>query len=91
MSESPARVFGLSHRKGSLVPGADADLILVDPAQREKVDLGAFAPGICPSPLAAAPLAGWPQLTLSRGEIVFADGEVTGKPGRAELIAQRRH
>jgi len=90
MAESPARVFGLSHRKGTLVPGADADLILFDPTRREKVDVGSIAPGICPSPLADAPLAGWPQMTISRGEIVFADGEVTGKPGRAELIAQRR-
>lgn len=90
MSEAPARMFGLSHRKGSLAPGADADIIIVDPTLRQTVDMTAVSPGVCPNPGASGPLAGWPQLTLSRGEVVWQDGEVTGARGRAELIAQHR-
>jgi dihydroorotase len=33
-SEMPARIYGLHPRKGSLEPGADADLVLVDPERR---------------------------------------------------------
>ena len=33
-SEAPARACGLYRRKGSLVPGADADIVLVDQAAR---------------------------------------------------------
>jgi dihydroorotase len=33
-SEAPARLYGLHPRKGSLEPGADADLVLVDPDRR---------------------------------------------------------
>jgi len=90
MAESPARLFGLSHRKGTLTPGADADIILVDPKVRQTVDIAAISPNVCPNPQAGDPLAGWPRITISRGEVVWRDGEVVGAPGRAELIAQVR-
>jgi dihydroorotase-like cyclic amidohydrolase len=89
MAEMPARLFGLGERKGSLAPGADADLILVDPTARQQLDCASVWPGICPSPLADRPLAGWPSLTMSRGDIVFEDGEVVGRPGRGHLVAQQ--
>src|SRR4029434_2049011 len=36
-SENPARIFGLYPRKGAIVPGADADLIVVDLKRRAKI------------------------------------------------------
>jgi len=89
MSETPARLFGLAHRKGSLVPGLDADLILVDPKARQTVDFKTWSPNVCPSPLEGESLAGWPLVTVSRGEVVWRDGRVTGLAGRGDVVPQR--
>jgi dihydroorotase-like cyclic amidohydrolase len=90
MSETPARLFGLGHRKGHLAPGADADLIVVDPAARRSVDAETFWPKVASSPLAGTSLMGWPEITISRGEVICRDGEVLGTPGRAQFIPQKR-
>jgi dihydropyrimidinase len=90
MSETPARLFGLAHRKGTLLPGADADIIVVDPRARRTVDAAAIWPNVCASPLAGRSLAGWPELTISRGEIVWRDGNLTAAHGRGQLIKQTR-
>jgi dihydroorotase-like cyclic amidohydrolase len=88
MSETPARLFGLAHRKGTLLPGADADIILVDPRARRTVDAATLWPNVCPSPLAGRSLAGWPAITISRGQIIWRDGKLTAADGRGQLIKQ---
>ena len=90
MATTPAQLFGLAHRKGSLRPGADADVILIDPAARRAVDTAQLSPGVAPGPLDGVSLAGWPELTISRGEIVWRDGQLTAEAGRGRLIHQKR-
>ena len=89
MSEAPARLFGLAPRKGTLLPGADADIMLVDAQARRSVDAGTIWPNVCPSPLAGRSLAGWPQVTISRGEVVWRDGAFVAAGGRGQLIRQQ--
>lgn len=71
-SYTPARRFGLYPHKGSLQPGADADLVLVDlDTERDVVHEGK---GTCI--YEGMSLRGWPVLTVSRGRVVYEDGEV---------------
>lgn len=88
MSHTPARLFGLGHRKGSLTPGMDADILLVDPTERRQVETQRFWPDLSPSPLAGASLRGWPQTTISRGEIIWREGRFLAGKGRGELVVQ---
>jgi dihydroorotase (multifunctional complex type) len=90
MAETPARLFGLGNRKGSLTPGMDADIILVDPHARQVVEAERIWPSVCPNPLVGRSLAGWPKTTISRGEVVWDDGQFTAAGGRGELIPQRQ-
>jgi dihydroorotase len=80
-SQNPARIFDL--QKGALVPGYDADFIIVGDAKeirREKMH----------SKAGWTPFNGmkgiFPRMTISRGEVVFEDGEIIGKRGRGSFI-----
>ena len=88
MSEMPARLFGLAHRKGTLLPGADADIILIDPGARQVVDAEKIWPEVSPSPLVGQSLGGWPEVTIGRGEVIWRDGAPAAAGGRGELIRQ---
>jgi dihydropyrimidinase len=88
MAEAPARLFGIGRRKGTLNPGMDADIILVDPAVRRTVDAAKIWPDVCSNPLAGASLAGWPQTTISRGEVVWDDGAFTVSGRRGQAVPQ---
>lgn len=71
-SYGPARRFGLYPRKGAIQPGADADLVLVDLDEIRAVDHD--GKGTCI--YQGWQLKGWPVLTVSRGRVVYEDGEV---------------
>lgn len=91
MSEAPARIFGLAHRKGTLLPGADADIILMDTKARRPVDARKVWSKVCPSPLADTPLTGWPEITICRGKVVWREGQLLAAPGFGVHIEQQQH
>jgi len=84
-SYGPSRRFGFYPRKGSLEPGTDADLVLVNlDDEREVVHDGH---GTCI--YEGMKLRGWPELTISSGRVVFDDGVVDeGAHGGATCITR---
>lgn len=87
-SANAARLFGLQGRKGSLAPGADADLVIWDPDAERTIDNGALHHAIDYTPWQGMQVKGWPAATLSRGEVVVREGEVTARPGAGRFLAR---
>jgi dihydroorotase-like cyclic amidohydrolase len=90
MCEKPAKIFGLYPRKGIIVEGADADIVIFDPAVRSviptrnpllKVDYSMYAKQSC---------LGAVIMVLQRGNILMENGELMGKPGQGKFLPGTR-
>jgi allantoinase len=89
ISAEPARLFGLAPRKGTMAPGADADICIYDPRPRTAMkrehmlsqarDVDKLHEGMS--------LQGRVVITLSRGRVVFREGEILAPAGSGRFIA----
>ncbi len=79
-SANPARAFGLYPRKGGIAVGSDADLTVVDLDREVTVTPEALHSAQDFTPFAGMRVRGWPSVTLLRGQVVYADGSVRGRP-----------
>ncbi len=75
-SYNTSRIFGLYPRKGTIRPGSDADLVIVDLSLKKKVSSDLLMSYSDYSIYDGWELEGWPDLTMVRGNIIMEDGEV---------------
>jgi dihydropyrimidinase len=85
-STNPAKIYGLYPHKGSLMPGADADVVLWDAAAQSTIRHADLHDACDYTPYEGQAVRGMPIMTLSRGECVWDRGRVLGKPGRGRFI-----
>ncbi len=72
-SYAPANAFGLYPRKGALLPGSDADIVVVDLNQEHRVDSAVLQSKGSSTPFHDHPVRGAPIHTLVRGRFVMRD------------------
>lgn len=90
LCEGPARRFGLWPRKGALLPGSDADLAVLDPAEEWTVRPEELVTAAGWSPYTGMKLAGWVRHTILRGEVVYDGERVIGEPGSGGFVRPER-
>ena len=88
LSTNPARRFGLTG-KGSLAPGADGDITVIDPDQKWTVDEAELHSNAGWSPYHGYTTSARVTLTVSRGEVVWDGSSLQGSAGRGRLVSSR--
>jgi dihydroorotase len=87
LSENPAKILGLFPRKGALLPGSDADMVVVDFERERTLNNEELYTKVKWSPYAGWRVKGTPILTTVRGKIVAENGKVVGERGHGKYIA----
>ncbi|HUF14214.1 MAG TPA: allantoinase AllB [Longimicrobiales bacterium] len=86
MSQGPARLAGLGRRKGGLVAGLDADVVVFDPEAERTVDATRLHQRHPVTPYAGEKLRGVVEATYLRGELIHRAGEPMGEAGGRLLL-----
>lgn len=87
---TPARLFGMFPRKGTLAVGSDADLVIFDPRADHTLSktIALSRSDYCAYEGMRA--HGFPWLVVQRGKIIAREGRVMGRPGGGEFLPRTK-
>jgi dihydropyrimidinase len=85
-STNPAKIFGLYPRKGSLAPGADADIVIWNPKKKVKYGTALSHQRTDYNLYEGWELTGYPEKVFLRGKLIVDGGEWKGGAGDGQFL-----
>ena len=85
-STSPAKIFGLFPRKGTIAPGSDADLVVFDPTRKQTLSAKTLHMKVDYNPYEGREVTGVSETVLSRGKVIVENGKFTGRAGAGSFL-----
>ena len=86
MSTNPAKIFGLYPRKGALMEGADADIVIWDPKKKVKYGLAMSHQRTDYNLYEGWELIGYPEKVFLRGQLIVDENEWKGRKGMGQFL-----
>lgn len=87
---NPAKLFGMYPKKGTLMPGSDGDVVIIDPTMEVTLTKGSLHSNVDYTAYEGFKLKGYPIMTLSCGEVIVKDNEFIGQKGRGAFVKRQR-
>ncbi len=85
-STSPAKMFGLFPRKGTIAPGSDADIVVFDPTRTITLAAKTLHMNVDYNPYEGREVTGATHTVLSRGRLVIENGKFVGRAGAGSFL-----
>lgn len=85
-STAAAKLYGLYPRKGTLAPGADADIVLFDPTREVVISASTLHQNCDYTPYEGMCVRGWPRTVLWRGKVIVENGAFKGTAGGGKYL-----
>jgi dihydropyrimidinase len=85
-STSPAKIFGLFPRKGTIAPGSDGDIVVFDPNRKLTLSAKTLHMKVDYNPYEGRELTGATDTVLSRGRVVIENGAFVGRKGGGSFL-----
>ncbi|MEU3400416.1 dihydropyrimidinase [Streptomyces filamentosus] len=83
---TPARMFGLYPQKGTIAPGADADIVIYDPHATQVLSAETHHMNVDYSAYEGRTVTGQVETVLSRGELVVDQRKYVGRAGHGVFV-----
>jgi len=88
VATTPAKLFGLYPRKGTIAPGSDADLLIWNPQKSMTISAATQRQRVDYTPYEGMQLQGVPETVLLRGNVIVRNGEYTGVKGGGQYVSR---
>ncbi len=88
-STKSAKLFGLFPRKGTIQPGADADLVIFDPQQQWKISAATQEMNVDYSAFEGWEMQGRAEIVTVRGRVQVRDGKFVGKQDHGTFLKRK--
>ena len=85
-STSPAKIFGMFPRKGTIAPGSDADIVIFDPEKKTTLSAKTHHMKVDYNPYEGRQVTGVTDTVVSRGKVIIDGGKFTGKAGAGSFL-----
>jgi dihydropyrimidinase len=85
-STSPAKIFGLFPRKGTIAPGSDADIVVFDPNRTVTLAARTLHMKVDYNPYEGRQVTGAADTVISRGRMVIDRGKLCASPGTGSFL-----
>jgi dihydropyrimidinase len=83
---TPARMFGLYPRKGTIAPGSDADVVIYDPNAKQVFSAATHHMAVDYSCYEGKEITGKVEKVLSRGRLIIDGDSYTGAAGHGQFL-----